>query len=159
MAYDLTLMAMAKGLARHASTRQALVTQNVANADTIGFRARDLRSFSAVYEETMSAQAAQRARVALGSAADLTPVGPDAFRATATRPGHAGYAEAGRAGVIPGPEAQEAALVNAESPNGNSVSLEDQMARGAEAALSHEMALGIARKSMDLLRMAIGRAR
>ena len=37
MQTDLTILAMAKGLASHATTRQSLVSQNVANADTVGY--------------------------------------------------------------------------------------------------------------------------
>jgi len=159
MAFDLTVRAMAKGLAQHASTRQGLVTENVANADTIGFRARDVDAFSEIFEQTMTQDVAQRARRTLESSTDFVAVGPDAFRATATRPGHVGYAEAAAAGRAGPLEAREIAREGSESPNGNSVSLEDQMARGAQAALSHNMALSILRKSGELIRMAISSPR
>ncbi len=41
------LMRTAQDLARHSAARQAVIAQNVAQADTPGFRARDLPSFSA----------------------------------------------------------------------------------------------------------------
>ena len=40
------LMRLAAGAARHAASRQAVVAVNVANADTPGFKARDLAPFS-----------------------------------------------------------------------------------------------------------------
>ncbi len=45
----------------------------------------------------------------------------------------------------------------AESPNGNTVSLEDQMVRGVEAQRQHTMALAVWQKSLDILRFSLGR--
>lgn len=138
MTTDLTILSMAKGLAAHASTRQTLVTQNVANADTRSYRAQDLKPFAEVYENMN------------GPAAEQT-----AFLAAASRPGHAGFGEA--AAQPSAAAAFQVARIGADSPNGNSVSLEDQMVRGAEAKAHHDMALGVLRKSMDLIRMSLGR--
>ena len=133
MTFDLTILSMAKGLAAHAGQRQSLVSENIANADTRDFKARDLKPFAEVYA---------------GADGDL------GFAAKATRPGHAGFgATAGAARPM------EVAKLGADSPNGNNVSLEDQMSRGAQAALHHDMAVTILKKTMDLLRMGIGRGR
>jgi flagellar basal-body rod protein FlgB len=43
------------------------------------------------------------------------------------------------------------------SPNGNSVSLEQEIFNSAEAMGQHSLALSVYTKSMDLLRTAIGR--
>ncbi len=43
------------------------------------------------------------------------------------------------------------------SPNGNTVSLEDQMARSAGALRDHETAMTIYSKAMTMLRTSIGR--
>ena len=45
----------------------------------------------------------------------------------------------------------------ANSPSGNSVNLELEMFRAADAQGQHEMALSVYTKSLDLLRTAIGR--
>lgn len=134
MTLDLTILSMAKGLAAHSGRRQSLISENIANADTREFRARDLKPFSEVYE------------------------GGDggAFAAKATRTGHAGYSESA---TPPGFRPVHIAKLGADSPNGNNVSLEDQMSRGAQAALHHDMAVTILKKTMDLLRMGIGRGR
>ena len=42
-------------------------------------------------------------------------------------------------------------------PNGNTVNMEEQVFKAAEAAGQHEMALRVYTKSMDLLRSALGR--
>ena len=149
MPTELTVLAMAKGLASHAATRQSLVTQNVANSDTVGYRARDVKPFADVYNGPGAPDRGPAARTSgQGGAAQV-------FMASATRPGHAGF--------VSGPQRAEAAQafeiskLGADSPNGNSVSIEDQMARGARAVADHELALGVLRKSMDLIRMSIGR--
>lgn len=45
------------------------------------------------------------------------------------------------------------------SPNGNTVSLEAEMVRAAEAKSAHETALTVYRSSLDILRTSIGRGR
>lgn len=49
------VQSMARALARHSAGRQALVAQNMANADTPGYRVRDLARFSEVYRTENSA--------------------------------------------------------------------------------------------------------
>lgn len=41
-----TVLTVARAMAAHAATRQGLISQNVANADTPGYRPRDLPSFA-----------------------------------------------------------------------------------------------------------------
>ncbi len=130
MDHNLTLLRLASSLAAHASARQTLVTENIAHADTPGYRARDLPDFA----ETL---------------AD----GPG-FTAQITRRGHIDL-DAGARGF----EAEEVAAFGAETPNGNSVSLEDQMIRGADIRQNHDLALGVYRKTMDILRASLGRQR
>ncbi len=146
MQTELTILAMAKGLASHAATRQGLITQNLANADTVGYRARDVKPFAEVYD---GPGAQERGPDAARNRVEQT------FQVSATRPGHTGFSqEPLRASAA---EAYEISKLGADSPNGNSVSIEDQMSRGARAVAEHEMALGVLRKSMDLIRMSIGR--
>jgi flagellar basal-body rod protein FlgB len=70
MLENLTLLNLASGMARHATVRHRILAENVANADTPGYRARDLKDFQATVKES--------------------------FTARATRPGHDG---AGRPGL------------------------------------------------------------
>lgn len=145
MTQEIHILAMAKGLAHHATTRQALVTQNIANADTSDFRARDVKPFGEIYKGPGAPESSNDSK-------------SGSFLPSATRTGHAGVVSSGTPnGANYAAAAYETHRVEAESTNGNSVSLEDQMARGAEAKISHEMALGILKKSMSLIRMTIGR--
>lgn len=125
---DLNILSLASALAAHASTRQQVIAENVAHADTPGYRARDIADFATILDS-----------------------GP-AFAARMTRPGHIPF------GTEPGGfEAREDTVLGAETPNGNSVSLEDQMMRAAEVRQEHDMALGVYAKSLDILRTAIVR--
>ena len=67
-----------------------------------------------------------------------------------TRPGHVAFGADPR-----GFEPREAAALGAETPNGNSVSLEDQMLRAAAVRQEHDMALGVYSKALDILRTAV----
>ena len=45
MNYMPEILSLAAGMARHAAQRQAVVSKNVANADTPGFKAQDIAAF------------------------------------------------------------------------------------------------------------------
>jgi flagellar basal-body rod protein FlgB len=134
MTLDLAILRLADRLAAYAGARHGVLAENIANADTPGYRARDLAPFAAVW-------------------ADGTAPLPAGTRAP--RPGHLA--------LDPGPAAPFAALPASEpgtaSPNGNSVGLEDQMMRAAELRLQHDLALGIYQSSLRILRLGLGRAR
>lgn len=115
---------MAQALGRHAANRHRVTATNVANADTPGYRARDLRDFDPNH-------------------------GPGIGLRT-TRPGH--VAAGGWGGG-------HDAMVDAQgepSPNGNTVSLEDEMVRAADASRQFDLSLSVMRSGMTLLRTAIG---
>ncbi len=129
MDLDIAMLRLASGLASHSTTRQTVIAENIANADTPGYRARDVGGFAESFERTVPA-----------------------FEARATRPGHLAFGDTSR-----GFEVREAALPGAETPNGNSVSLEDQMVRAAEIRQRHDLAIGVYQKSLDVLRTSLGR--
>ncbi|SET41390.1 FlgB family protein [Oceanicella actignis] len=138
MPTGLKVLDLAQKLAGHAAARQTVISRNIANADTPGYKALDLKPFS----ETYAARAAMDDQ--------------DAFAPRATRPGHVGYVERDDPADL---RARRDSAIGAASPNGNDVSLEDQMIRAAELRLEHDLALGVWRKSLDVLRTALGRAR
>ncbi len=127
--YDnLEIMRMAQSMAVHASARQEAVAQNIANADTPGYRAQDVTPFNDTYETT----------------------GTHSMRAT--RSGHFGEAT--------GTSRFSASLVDAdaaESPNGNTVSLENEMVKSSQIKSQHDKALAIYKSSLDILRASLGR--
>ena len=51
MFQSLELMRMAHAMATHAGERQAIIAQNVAHADTPGYRAQDLVAFASIYRD------------------------------------------------------------------------------------------------------------
>jgi flagellar basal-body rod protein FlgB len=115
---------MTRAMARHAATRHGVVARNIANADTPGYRARDLPSFSEVWQ------------------AGGSPI-------KATRSGHIG----GGTRVLL--EARQD--LHHTGPNGNSVSLEAEMVKAADARQAHEMALAVHRSLSGNIRTALGR--
>jgi flagellar basal-body rod protein FlgB len=118
MLSDLSILRVAGALGRYAAHRHSLIAQNVANADTPGYRAVDLEPF-----ET----ALRHARSPLDATATARTV-------TTSSPGTA-------------------------SPNRNTVSLEDQMLRAAEAMRASEIAATIFEKTTAMLRAAAARPR
>lgn len=117
---DLKLLQTASALSRHASARHDLIAQNIANADTPGYRAQDLEEFAASYA---------RFEKSAGAGASVE----NTFRPLTVD------------------------SLGAESPNGNTVSLEDQMVRAADAQGAHDAATIIYRKTMEILRLSLGR--
>ncbi len=123
------VMRMAQDLARYSGQRQSIVARNIANADTPGFRARDLDSF----KDTMMR-------------ADPT------LAAKATRAAH----------IQADQSIQRWATIDVggrASPNGNTVSLEEEMVRATRAQSSHTLALTVYKSSLDIMRTAMGRGR
>jgi flagellar basal-body rod protein FlgB len=120
---------MAAQSAVHAAGRQAVVAANVANADTPGYRAGDLQPFARTYRSM--------------AALDLRM----------TRPGHLDSLAPPRpAAFVRDRDAEPA-------PNGNTVSLETELVRGASAKRQHDTSLAIYRTSLDILRASLGRGR
>jgi len=123
---NLQIFSMASALAKHGAARQAIVAENIANADTPGYRARDVASFAESYSA--------------GSTDSLF----------ATRPGHRFEGEPGFAA---GP--REVYRPGAESPNGNNVSIENEIFAAAEASSDHQKALAVYRSALTVLRTSL----
>ncbi|MER2507596.1 FlgB family protein [Amaricoccus sp.] len=128
MDLNLNVLRLASQLASHASTRQTIISENIANADTPGYHARDVDDFAATLEDRMAP-----------------------FTAKTTRPQHVAFGSPHGFGV------HDSTVLGAESPNGNSVSLEDQMTRAADIRQSHELAMGVYEKSLNILRASLGK--
>lgn len=129
MIEDLKIFQMASSMARHASARMRVIAENVANADTPGYRARDLQSFSNLVNR------------------DFTP--------NASRPGHVNAANQSQERTRP----DLVFLSHVPSPNGNSVSIEDQALRAVETQGQHRLARDVYAKSIDIMRLGLGRGR
>ena len=81
--------------------------------------------------------------------ADFGSVYAESGTMRATRPGHAGQNSAITETVLAGK--------GSASPNGNTVSLEMEMVKSAEARQEHEMALAVYRATSGVIRTSLGR--
>lgn len=122
------IMRMASAMAAHAGNRQVSISRNIANADTPSYKAVDIASFPETYEDRPG------------------------FVPRATRAEHFGFRQM-EAQVTPVAMPQ----VGAESPNGNTVSLEGEMMKAVEVRQQHEMALAIYKSATTILRGSLGR--
>lgn len=113
------------------SERQKLLSENIANADTPGYRPRDLKQvdFRALLEKQTSS------------------VG-----VTLTNRRHLGGGVAQNYNFKP--VESEAGEV---SPSGNAVSLEEEMMKVGQSQMEFELTTSLYRKHMQLLKLALGR--
>lgn len=117
---------MAEKLIAHGTQRQKLIAANVANADTPGFKANDLAGFAQSYGHA------------------------PATELRASNPRHI-------AGGSWGMGAPRTISAGGEpAPNGNTVSLEDEVFRIADARREFDLALTITKTSLSLMRSSIG---
>lgn len=122
------LFKTAFALARHSGARQAVIAQNIANADTPGYQAQDIAPFSA----------------AAASKKDASEI------MLATRPGHlSGAYQANAFDII---EARS----RSANPNENTITLQEEMLFAVEAKRGHDRALAIYKSGLRILRSSLG---
>ncbi len=127
---ELPLFSMLKTRMRWLETRQRLLAENVANAETPGYRGRDLKQ--------------QDFRRQLQAVTSVQMV--------STNAGHlAGVAQ--NSPNFPVDRAQPFEV----TPRGNSVSLEEEMMRIAQNQIDHQTASTLYSRSLGLLKTAIGK--
>lgn len=124
MFQKLDVFRTAMAMARHAGQQQAYSAQNIAHADTPGYRAKDLPDFASGLREGLIGQRATRSAHLNGSAVRMTE----------------------------GTERRQAL-----DPNGNTVSLEEEMVKSVRAKSQHDRALAIYRSNLNILRASLGR--
>jgi flagellar basal-body rod protein FlgB len=127
MYQSLDLFQTAADMARHAGARQALTARNVANADTPGYVAQHMRSFQDSYADAPAAHM------------------------FATRSGHFMTTDQAGTALLRDDAATE------PSPNGNAVSIEEEMMNAVEISREHSRALAIYQHAMTVLRISLGR--
>jgi len=116
---------------RYLTQRQTLISRNIANADTPGFKATDLAPFAS------------------SSAA------PAPLALSRTQPGHIALAAAS----APAAAQTVTSSLYGEKPNGNTVSLEEQMVKSADVANSFAMATAAYAKGISLMKIGIDSGR
>lgn len=65
---NLEIFRASGAMARHAATRQSVVAQNIANADTPGYKSRDVNAFAPVFNETEPMKATRAGHRTVSSA-------------------------------------------------------------------------------------------
>ena len=125
---NLEIFRMSNAMAVHAGMRQAVVAENIANADTPGYAARDVQPFEELLKQNAGG-----------------------YGMRATRASHLNGTAAGHDIAI-----SERRDVQAD-PNGNSVSLELEMLNAVEVKRQHDRALAIYKSAMTTLRTSLGR--
>ena len=118
MINDLAILKTASALAGHAARRHAVIAENIANADTPDYKAKDLKPFAEIYH------ASQLSGEAIIAAAENTKL---------------------------------IQAASAADPNGNTVSLDEQMLMSAQAVGAHDLAMLMYRKTLDMMKLAIGK--
>jgi flagellar basal-body rod protein FlgB len=113
--------------------RQKVLAENVANIDTPGYRARDLKP---VDFGKLAAQAIDRLQPAATNPRHMAASGTGATARTEFTP----------------PIAGEATL------SGNTVSIESEMMKVAETAMDHQLITNLYRKHVGMLRAVLGRS-
>lgn len=109
--------------------RQSVLAQNVANADTPGYTAKDVKAPS--FAEMVSGASA-RLPMAITEPGQIEPVHDDnGFKLVAQK-------------------------ASERSPNGNAVSLEDQMMKISDTTNDYALTTSLYRQQINLLKMALG---
>ncbi|WP_298841121.1 FlgB family protein [uncultured Roseobacter sp.] len=128
----LDIFRMSHAMAVHAGQKQAVAAQNVANADTPDYKARDVIPFAESFRN------------------DDSVIGGLSQRATRGQHMHGAVA-----GQMPDPIIDRS---NPEAPNGNTVSLESEMLKSLDAKRQHDRAIAIYKSSMTILRATLSRS-
>ncbi|BCJ91598.1 flagellar basal body rod protein FlgB [Terrihabitans soli] len=129
---DLPLVGMLKQKMAWHEQRQGVLAQNVANADTPGYKTRDLENLS--FPELAAKT---------GGASGVTMV--------ATDPRHMGP---GAPGAAMRDERRKPYEV---TPQGNAVVLEDEVMRVSQNVQDYQMAADLYSRGLGMLKMAVGR--
>jgi flagellar basal-body rod protein FlgB len=131
---DIPLLSMLRDRMAWLNQRQDVLTQNVANVDTPGFVARDLKPLD-------FAQTLRQAASPLKSAGQLT----------VTDPRHISISSKSSTAF------EDYQVRDAEAnPNGNSVSLEQEMIKVSDTESQFQAATNLYAKTMTMMKTAIG---
>ena len=123
---DIGLFQLAEQKLAWVGQRQQVLAQNVANASTPGYQARDVPAF---------------AKVLAGATPALAVTDPMHIQLSSS---------SGSALQAPRPRER--------APDGNAVSLEDQLTKVADTASTQELVLNLYHKYQGMFRTALGRA-
>ncbi|MCP5366020.1 MAG: flagellar basal body rod protein FlgB [Hyphomicrobiales bacterium] len=128
----LTLFGMVKKRLAWLAQRQEVVAQNIANADSPGYRPKDLRAFQ--FRELVRREGAE-------------------LNMAVSQPGHQG----GRRKRIRDFAEETERRPFETAPAGNAVILEEQMGKLNETGAAHKLTSELYKKHLNMIRIAIGK--
>jgi flagellar basal-body rod protein FlgB len=129
---DIPIFSMLRERMRWHQDRQKLLAENVSNAQTPGYRSRDLRPLS--FQDLVQAN----------PTAGLSTALTDTRHIAGSAPGGTKFQVRRDVGVI-------------ATPDGNRVSLEDEMLKVSQNQMDYQAATGLYQRSLGLIRTALGR--
>jgi flagellar basal-body rod protein FlgB len=132
---DIPILSMLRTRLQWSQERQRVLAENVANADTPNYRARDLAPPK--FEDPTQLSARPVASVGL----------------SVTEPGHIGTS--GASGT---PFEMSTATKYEVSPTGNAVSLEDEMMKVAANQMDYQTVTALYSRSLSLFKTALGKS-
>jgi flagellar basal-body rod protein FlgB len=137
MLSGINLFQVAGDRMRYLTERQTLIARNIANSDTPGYKAQDLAPFTP-------------------TSSTASTGGSPAVQLVQTNPAHLSLDATAAA-------SQQTVVTDAsyggEKPNGNTVSVEEQMVKSADVANAFAMASAVYAKSISLMKIATGAGR
>ncbi|MFC6788685.1 flagellar basal body rod protein FlgB [Methylobacterium komagatae] len=131
---DLPMLAMLRTRMQWNQARQTVIAENVANADTPGFKPRDLAELR--FDKETGRAASTSPSLALTAAGHMAPIG---------QPSAAG--------------ADPRKVKDFEiRPSGNGVNLEDEMMKAGDIQTDYQLAASLYQHSLTTLKIAIGKS-
>ncbi len=124
----IAVLEMAEKRLAWADRRQQVLAQNIANANTPKFQSRDVLPFAAIIARHGDVEMLQ------------------------TQPNHLAPPAGAGAGMAPIARPRERA------PDGNAVSLDEELTKVADTETAQELVTGVYKKYLGLFRMALGRS-
>ncbi len=112
------------------AARQKVLSQNIANADTPGYKPQDLKPFSFNHHLELA----------------------EGLQLVSTSPTHL---TGGNSSVVP--VVQKSTDATETNPMGNQVSLEDELGKSADTGMEYQMLTNLYRKQVSMIKTALGR--
>lgn len=134
MANDLPLFQAIGAKMQYLNTRQKTIAQNIANADTPGYRPRDLSEID--FGRTLEhVSGTKKVRVETTDSLHMPAVNE-----------------------IPEADNRKQRITYEVAPEGNAVILEEQMLKSGQTVMDYNLMTNLYRKNVSMIRTALGRA-
>ncbi len=128
---------------RQLSQRQKIIAENIANSDTPGYRARDVAPGGFAEALARASASAMDGRAAVSAPQVEMP---------------AAFAKLGSRVAANGRSVIDKNVLETK-PNGNTVSLEEQLSKQAEVQMDYAAITNLYKKQMGMIRLALGKGR